>query len=80
MGVTCDCLQLVGEVPVVKESLTMVQMIGKMVMKRVLEEKLGWDQDHLLIRRGMKDIGNCINICRMEKLEDCVIVGSVEVV
>ena len=55
-----DCLKLVGKVPVVKERLTMVVMIGRMVDGTCLKRKVGIEVA-LLIWRGMKDFGNFIN-------------------
>ena len=36
-----DCLKLVGKVPVVKERLTMVVMIGRMVDETCFKRKVG---------------------------------------
>ena len=67
-------MKLVGKVRVVKERLTMVVVIGKMVDETYFKRKIRDGMEvALIIWIGMKNFENFINTCRRERWEnlDC---------
>ena len=56
-GATRDCLQCMGKVPVDRERLTTVVIIGRLVADTCFKRKVGiWSRSHCLLSEACKSL------------------------
>ena len=64
-GVTRDCLNYMGKVPVDRERLTMFVIIGRIVAETSFRRNVRiWSRVTLFIRRGMQEFSDFVDRCR----------------